>query len=329
VLLAARQVVEYLAIRNDGDDPFQALLRAEADRFLQADPSYSYHDDLSPWCDPQWFSDFVADAAAHGLQFLTEAEPIEMEDHLVPPEARGYLSTFGTDRIRRQQYIDHHRARRFRQTLLCRADRAPTDQPDPARLGGLLLATGPGERGTVIDLAPDAEVTFGLADSVSVSTSYPLGKAALAVLLAESPGRLAFADLDLRARDVMRNLGDGGPSDDLATFLLTMYGASFVKLHEVPTPAVGHVTERPRVGRVARWQAEHGRTLSTLNHFSLTFTDPRKLEMVALVDGTRTVGDLAAEWVARGLAEGPDAAPADDGVAEFLTVLVEQVMLDG
>jgi SAM-dependent methyltransferase len=89
----------------------------------QSDPAL-YHDELAEHHEAVLFTDFVAHAERHGLQFLAEADVWEMQAGILPPG-------LAQDVIAREQYLDFFRGRMFRQTLLCRAEierRDPTPE---------------------------------------------------------------------------------------------------------------------------------------------------------------------------------------------------------
>jgi SAM-dependent methyltransferase len=95
----------------------------------QSDPAL-YHDELAEHHEAVLFSDFVAHAARHGLQFLAEADLWEMQAGIVPPG-------LADDLIAREQYLDFFKGRMFRQTLLCHAE-VERREPTPDVVRGML-----------------------------------------------------------------------------------------------------------------------------------------------------------------------------------------------
>src|SRR6185503_9089983 len=85
--------------------------------------AYLLHDDLAYINDAFFFHEFMETAGQYGLQFLSEASVPAMFGHDFSPEALKFIDEIsGGDFLKRQQYFDLIRARRFRSTLLCRND---------------------------------------------------------------------------------------------------------------------------------------------------------------------------------------------------------------
>ena len=61
-----------------GDDPYRRFSAAYAKRLGERSDAVLYHDDLEPGNRPILFTDFVAEAAGHGLEYLAEADWFEM-----------------------------------------------------------------------------------------------------------------------------------------------------------------------------------------------------------------------------------------------------------
>ena len=96
------------------------------------------HDDLGERYEPVWLRDVAAHAARHGLRYLADAEPGELQADRQPPGVDEQLDALaGGDRVVWEQYADLLAGRAFRQTLLCRADAPVDDAIDPARLARL------------------------------------------------------------------------------------------------------------------------------------------------------------------------------------------------
>ena len=81
---------------------------------------YLYHEHLDEVNHPVYFHEFVAHAAAHGLQYLWESHVGELGTGL-RPEVREAIRGLSADLIVQQQYIDFLIHNRFRCSLLCRS----------------------------------------------------------------------------------------------------------------------------------------------------------------------------------------------------------------
>lgn len=80
-----------------------------------------HHDYLSPCESPILFSDFIAQARSHGLDYVDNALPGGQRPELLEKSLREMLAAL-PDRVRAQQYLDYFEDTRFRVTLLARAD---------------------------------------------------------------------------------------------------------------------------------------------------------------------------------------------------------------
>ena len=269
------------------------MLASELGRLRRLSSAALEHDDLGERYEPLWLRDVAAHAAGHGLRYLADAEPGELQDDRQPPGAATHLDALaGGDRVAWEQYADLLAGRAFRQTLLCRAD-APLDEAiDPARLArlwfGATESAGIGEAGA----AADDEVAAGLEtpaeehpDRADGGTGYApsrngsTGPAAVAQLALVRPRTMAFDEL--RA-----TLGDVEP-DTLAAELWRAFRAGELELSAAPMRHVTAAGERPEASPVARWQAANGAELTSLRHEPVRLDDPLGRFLVRLCDGTR------------------------------------------
>ena len=110
-----------------------------------------------------------------------------------------------------------------------------------------------------------------------------------------------------------------GGAEPLGQILYEMMIIGFVDLHVFDFPCQESVTERPRAGRLARYQAARAHEVTSVRHINVKLDDFGR-RLVELLDGTRTHEEIAAalgigqtpelltgrlEWLAsRGLLEG-------------------------
>lgn len=108
-----------------------ALLDGEV-RVLRAKPrGFTIHDDIGPVNDPCYFLQFVEWARECSLRYLADADFLNDWPDAWPEALRKTLHEEGCDRLRAQQYLDFVVHRRFRQSLLCRADLPARARLDP------------------------------------------------------------------------------------------------------------------------------------------------------------------------------------------------------
>lgn len=241
---------------------WQALADREAKAILERDDAGLFHDDLAPINDPVWFHQFAAHAARYGLQFLGEAEPYEMFDH------RGVLDWVKGGVVEREQHLDFLKARRFRQTLLCRDGVTLDRDAGPARMDRFLFSASGREVAIATDDGPARQVAQALRDV------FPL----------PAP----FAEL----------LPYAGSPESLREILFSLVSAGFADLHVHDFPCADTVSERPRASAVARYQAERSASVTNLCHLVVELDESAR-EVIRLLDGTRTLAELGPgkEWL--------------------------------
>lgn len=260
-----------LAIAHDGLERYQkaldgqtdavaVTLRDEVAQLRTRDPSYLYHEYLVEENTPFLFSDFMASAAQHGMQYLCESELSSMFSDNLGKDASSWVDTY-EDVIAQEQIMDFVRQRMFRQTLLCRRGLALERELDLERFATLAYHASlvPED---VIDLQrPDAQ-TFLCQDVGRCVVTGRLAKAALLELSSCHPDALDFAELAARARARVRAVAgkdaDGESDDALLQELVRLYlrqfiGATF-KAEQIPYSP----SPRPRASRLARAQVQAG-----------------------------------------------------------------------
>ncbi|MCL4402684.1 MAG: class I SAM-dependent methyltransferase, partial [Acidobacteria bacterium] len=170
-------------------------LGIECATLLEREPGATYHDDLAEINEPFYFLDFVDQARRHGLQYLSEAVYTSMQDGVLPAGIRNTLQPLQADPLRREQYLDYVKLRRFRQTLLCREE-LKLDREIKAERVWTLYASS---QARPVPLA-DNVVEFKGEKGATAKTSHPLAKAALSYLGRTWPVRAGFLELLLAAR---------------------------------------------------------------------------------------------------------------------------------
>jgi SAM-dependent methyltransferase len=234
-MAAARRLLEQL------DHPEAASLMEQGDDIL-------FHDDLAPVNDPVWFHEFAAHAERHGLQYLGEA------DSPAP--------CAGGDAVEREQYVDFLRLRRFRQTLLCRAEVSLDRGADAERMDGFLFSEN--------------------ARAQTVAGGDPAEEAVAQALHDTAPLPARFEELVPYAGSTAAARG--------ILFALLKTGRVHLHVHDFPCQET--VTAKPRAARLARYQAARGDNVTNACHIPVEL-DPIARHLVGLLDGTRTHAQIA------------------------------------
>ncbi|HSW48900.1 MAG TPA: class I SAM-dependent methyltransferase [Bryobacteraceae bacterium] len=269
-------------------------LREEIAEMLTFPPPALFHDDMAEVNEPVHFHQFVQHASRHGLQFLAEAEfKVLGAAGLSGKAAETLRAMAGGDRIREQQYLDFLRCRRFRQTLLCRAETALSKEPDLVGVTRLWVASGVRPLSAAPDSTSDREEAFQSLEGHTVRTNLPLAKAALVCLSRRWPVAVPFAEL---AEEVASQVSSGPKAPaQLAELLLGLCTSGLVDFHALPSRFAGEAGETPRTFLLARLQAESGTRVTTLRHNSVELQDDLVRRLLLLADGTRNRDQLLSE----------------------------------
>jgi methyltransferase-like protein len=291
-LEAARTAIDQYAAAFAGrPDPVSRMLHDELRRLRTRHPSYVYHEYLVDENTPQLFSEFMAEAARHGLQYLCETELHTMFADDLDTAAQALVDA-GDDIVHQEQTLDFLRNRLFRQTLLCRT-RVPLNRElDLERFAALAYhaSLAPAE---APDLARPGDQAFVTPEGEHCRVSHPLTKAALLELAEAYPAALTFADLAERAAQRVRRAG--GPAVErealllelLRLFLRQVVGGA-LQAEPVPRPD----RTRPCASPLARAQVAAG-----LGHVATARHKPMGLDafvarLIGYLDGRRERGEL-------------------------------------
>ncbi|HEX6652392.1 MAG TPA: class I SAM-dependent methyltransferase [Thermoleophilaceae bacterium] len=307
-LAAAREMLAALAGGTQGDDdPYRRFSAAYAQRVARRSDAVLYHDDLEHENTPVLFTDFMAHADAHRLQYLAEADWFEMTPGRLSPAAAGLLDRADGDRIVREQYLDFLRCRVYRQTLLCRAEVRLQDEPSADAVRSLLAAAPVRATSPRAQATGRSKVEFRTPAGATLTTDHPLLKASLMVLGDAWPERLAFGHVLGRAAERAGAVPDGGGEHAVADLWLRGYAANVIHLHAYAPAHAREPGERPRASDLARRQVALGlETVTSLGHEAVEL-DERTRALLGLADGTRDRDALARELgTKRGLAENLD-----------------------
>jgi SAM-dependent methyltransferase len=301
-LARSRELMETIA-SVDSPSPYARVLREHLQRMLAISDALLYHDDLAAVSTPFYFHEFIGHAAAHGLQFLSEAELSDSQMRDVPERVGELIAALPDDVIQREQYLDFFRNRMFRQTLVVHESVELQRAIDDQHLDELLIAsTATFEEGSFV-------TPFG----VALTTSDPLLTAALHELCDTWPGALRFAELCIRtARRLLIDQLSPSDQDRLRAFLLDVYLARLVELHGCPLPAAPSAGSHPSASPLARAQTKAGSpVLSTLTGGNVMLEQEVERNLLARLDGTRDTRALAAEL-------GLDRAAVDQALSRLL-----------
>ncbi|MFB3893407.1 MAG: methyltransferase regulatory domain-containing protein, partial [Phycisphaerae bacterium] len=348
------------------DGPYAQALRREADDLARQRPTYLFHEYLEEVNSPLYFEEFVRRAADEGLAYIAESWAVDGSERLTA-DGRAALDALGLEPIARQQCLDFLINRRFRQSLLCHAGRPVQARPQARAMRGLYLAAmlspvaGQGQE------QARAGEQYMTAAGTKVTTNMPALKAAIAILNEAYPAAVPYWELwkmirqglggvgvppargtgilpvDNGAETAPRRTGgtfmppgkeaagagDDADLDALAAPLLACFQGAVVVPHAYCPPMARRASERPVAYALARWQAARSPEVVNLWHKTIEIDDVSRA-VLAMLDGTRTAGDVAGEML-RLSREGklqlapPDKQVTAEGVERALGGLLGQL----
>jgi methyltransferase-like protein/cyclopropane fatty-acyl-phospholipid synthase-like methyltransferase len=294
----ARAFLDFLVQALAGSNTtYGKLIQEEADYLRPQTDSYFFHEQLEAVNDPVYFHQFAGRAAAHGLQYLSEARWSTFDANL-PAELDEALNQMASSRVEREQYLDFLRNRTFRRTLLCHVDvqLGPTPTPDVVTRFQLSSYTVPvSEKPDVATLAVEQ---FRMPDGQTVSTNNPLVKTALLCLAEIAPRAVPFETLlgmvDTRLDQEPEAMlpPDQRDRTSLAEAMMQCYLSNLVELHVHVPHLMAAVSERPVGSPLARMQcANDARVITNLWH---RIVDLNVLDRLVLchLDGQRDQAGL-------------------------------------
>jgi len=277
-----------------------------------------YHDELSAVSAPLLFTEFIAHAAEHGLQFLAEAEYLYPISPTLTPETREQLRPLEANRVLLEQYLDFVEGRRFRQTLLCRPGLGRV--MDLSRLDSLWISCRATPETAVGKLSDAAPVAFRGHKNARVIAHKPYEKAALTALSRLGGESVRFPDLLRTVREMLQAEGlDAGAEmeSDLRQYLCRANLPGLAEIFWNPPAHSLEVPARPFGHPLARWLLK--RDAPSVVSYTGRFVEVNGSlgrHLLSLLDGTRTVEDLVGE-IRRFLAEQHAAAKARGETAKL------------
>ena len=286
------------------ESAYGRVLRAEAEALKDEEDAYVFHEFLEDENRPTYVHEFLARAARHGLEFLTEAGTPGLFEGL-PAPTREAVERWAVDAISREQYLDFVCNRPFRKTVLRRAGRPAAGPPDPAALAGLCVSSdlkpAPGSP-VVADESPARFVRPDIEGAVN--TNSPLFKAILLALDAARPRALDPAALHAAVAARLAEAGKALPADreeaetHLRGAVLRLFLSDLVELHvRPPRPAAG-VSARPLGSPLARYQAARSASVTSLRRRVVQLGELERAVLLEL-DGSRNLDGILDRVTAR------------------------------
>ncbi len=334
----AAAVVDFYANATSEDGAYGSFLRSynqtvqmKLDSTNGGQYASVLHDELEDINDPIYFRDFVARAAAQGLQYMCDTDfSISTGTRISDDVSLKLEQITGGDRIALEQYADFLACRTFRRSLLCHREVQINERLTSAAIMRLRAASDARPVSDKPDLyGPSTEKFETPDDKAAVSTNHPVSKLAMRLLAAAYPDSIAFAGLLAGARaHLAAHLAEQGSdegaeqedvdSEALAANLLSSFGYSrnLMELHVWAPPLVRTLSERPEASPVARCEARRGAWVTNVRHERVRL-EPLDAYLLTLLDGRHDRQALLDAVIAGPVAEGRlvarrDGQPVDD-----------------
>jgi trans-aconitate methyltransferase len=264
-LAAAVAFLEDYKVGRSDDGDLVAALRGQAASMLSRPRAGLYHDELGPFFAPQSLAKVASDAAAHGLEFLTDSGSNRTRDGL------GVGDTWQI--VRRLQADDYEELRFFRQLVLVRAGRSPVRSPAVGSVRDLFIGGAFEEREAGEWRTPSGEFT--------------LHDDALAALFRRLddhwPRYLPLAEL--------------GASDEQILALVELWHDNLIFLSTTPERFALDPGPHPRASPLVLAQLGLGMpNVCSLHHVPVGVEDPAARALLTACDGTRDRAALEGVW---------------------------------
>jgi methyltransferase-like protein/SAM-dependent methyltransferase len=284
-------------------DSYSNLLGRRVEKASESSDALLLHDELERVNDPVYFHQFAAQASAHGLQYLGEADFSAMLPANFKSETIQWLQRTARDLIEMEQYMDFVRNRTFRQTLLCHAERKVQRrlQADPAFLSQFSFNSRAVPEQQDIDVSAAGPARFRAPDGAMLNTDHPVSKAAMLALAKDTPRAMPFRELFRQAQhDVYGDRPATVPVEqDLAAFSANLlrsftYSHQLIDIYRYTPPFITQVNARPVASAYARLQAMRGETnVTNLLHERVSL-DAVTLLLLPLANGEHDFQEMVA-----------------------------------
>jgi SAM-dependent methyltransferase len=277
-------LVHFLLASLPEDDAYRQLMEKHLKRMEEHSAPSTFHDELSEAFYTVSFAEFMRHARKHNLQYMSEAALPPPPDPYYRQEIRTAIEKIAPgDVIAQEQMLDFARARKFRQTLLCRVERTVRRDYPPEHFRRLLLAS---QAKASADASPGA-TAFTLPGDIKMEVNHP----GVITLMRELERAWPRA---LSCEEIEPLLVGSGLSFDatFAVLLMRLAVAKFVELHAWRPALPARLPERPRTSASSRQEVRARSQAVTLIHSMVRLDDAIAQKFFLLLDGTRDRGAL-------------------------------------
>ena len=323
----ALRFVERVVDAQPEGSPYRRVLENELARLERIPISVILHDDLLPEQQAFHFRHVVEHAARHGLQYLCEARPADVNPLRYPERVRAAMRRFSGDRAAREQYFDFLVCQAYRCSLFCRDAVTLSPPREPEGMSGLRVASSLLPASGAVDMTDGIPATFRSPDGATACIDDSAAKAALGILAERWPASVEFEPLLRTARK--RTGRTGRPTRlegrEFVDFLASNHGLGLVDIHTWEPTMTVTASERPVASLLARSEMVSGACVTSLRHRQVHVDDSIAAALLPRLDGTRDRAALLA-YVDRAV---PEASITWDDIELTLEGLAHHCLLQG
>ncbi len=317
-ILQARALVQFLGthVPDAVNNSYGQFVTSQVDFISGLTEEYLYHEYLEAHNQPYWFYEFIKLLDNNALQYLGDTDLSSMINLHWPDETRDVLNHISPTQYELEQYMDMLRCRRFRCSLFVHHAREVTRGIEPnvfkdfyysyKAMDKWLSAEDENTDNTeqtehqetngdsVHQTDTEADLIAALPVTSEDGDAQSFIQVALFQHLHEMwPKRVHFDELIEIANAVK-----GSPLSEeeilsLAELLQTLYLKEVIQAHLYAPKIANDIPTHPHLNGVARHQATYQEVISTQLHDMVVVRDEWVREMVTLMDGTRTVDEIA------------------------------------
>ncbi len=285
-LAQARAILQYAGkLHANNQAAFGRLMAEEANLLMRCSDSYIYHEHLEPNNRPCYFHEFVAASAKHGLSYLGESSLSDMlPDRHGADLANTARQISDGNIIACEQYVDLLTNRAFRQTLLVRAERAPSVQRALSTTSFRDLHISAQLKATAVEPAlqttktpqPTAHAVYADVHGRQINANQAHAKVMIDTMVAASPYTVPFVQIVDAVAAFAKTVGlqlDAAQyvSSELAVLLgqgvATLYGEAMAR------PAI----DSAKIAPYAHWHAGRGNVVTNALHGLVQLTPEQAL----------------------------------------------------
>ncbi len=294
----------FLKVNAFEREVYAKILENEFEKTVERPGEIIIHDDLGEFNQPFYFHEFISAAERFDLQFLSEAEYFSDKYTGFDREVVKILDQFGDDEIiRREQFFDFLKNRRFRQTLLCHKSADVKRKVTGDFFDDLQIACDLKPESETPDFSPKKIEKLLKPGKEAVTIDHPLTKAALFYLCEIFPRAVSFAELvETSERTVKKQLGENFEITEtdreiLKDIMLKISGSDLINFFLYEPQVADSVSAKPKADKFIRWQARgNSDTLFTRRHRTKKIEDDFVRNLIGLCDGEHSRDEIIKDF---------------------------------